>query len=677
MILDNIDLKPLNTIIHNHSVDIIISDIFDTIICRKIHPESIKKLVANRLNILFPEISSKNFYLIRKKAEHYCYEGSKIAYGEKEINYATVISTVYELLKKKYSTKIYLSKNEFYIQHQALELIIEYQYQIPDRKIIDFLRKQKNKGKKIILLSDFYMNSDLVSNMLTHHNIHDIYDHLIISCDFMKTKRSGQLYQAIISNPELCNSPNILMLGDNYESDIVMAKKFGFKTFYIERKQQQLFYNQQHSSLSKKECIAQIDQLINHPEKSLFDHLSLLLLIAISKTYHHCIKQKIKKLYFFSREGKILQDLFNQYQTFIHGESTHLPIITSYLLVSRRSTAAASLSELKNETFNTLFREYTNISIKQFAMSYNFEIEKISQICNNLGIDIELIQPHLPSSEYFTRLKKDSQFIKYYKKFRKKQRNNFLDYLQSINFPLKAKRLFLFDIGWKGSIQDNLNKIFPKKRLHGYYLGLASPGAIHSHNSKEGILFDFRRKNRNYWVFIENLSLFELILTADHGSVKEYTRKDNHEIIVNLEYKNKEKKLFHQKIFSIQKKIFENFFKILILLDHYSLELKTLENYAKRLHQTKIISPNKKEIDWFTEIQFFENFGLFTYSPIGCNIPLKQPIKNLFNLLKSPKIYRQSTFWLSWRLSREGLGSLVCLYKCYLFYLKPILRFKR
>lgn len=105
------------------------------------------------------------------------------------------------------------------------------------------------------------MNSDLVNNMLTHHNIQDIYDHLIISCDFMKTKRSGQLYQTIISNLELCHSQNILMLGDNYDSDIVMAKKFGFKTFYIERKQQKLFYNQQLSSLSKKNVLLKLINL--------------------------------------------------------------------------------------------------------------------------------------------------------------------------------------------------------------------------------------------------------------------------------------------------------------------------------------------------------------------------------------------------------------------------------
>lgn len=100
MILDNIELKSLNYLIHIHQIDIILSDIFDTIICRKVHPESIKQLVAARLNILFPGISPTDFYQIRRNAEQYCYSKYKTSYGEKEINYPYLISTIYELLKK-------------------------------------------------------------------------------------------------------------------------------------------------------------------------------------------------------------------------------------------------------------------------------------------------------------------------------------------------------------------------------------------------------------------------------------------------------------------------------------------------------------------------------------------------------------------------------------------------
>lgn len=138
MILDNIDLKPLNTLVHNHSVDIIISDIFDTILYRKTHPESIKKLVATRLNILFPKISSKNFYLIRKKAEHYSYEHSKIAYGEKEIQYATVIFTVYELLKKNTPQRFILLKANFIFNTKRFNLQSNVTIKYPTNKLLIF-----------------------------------------------------------------------------------------------------------------------------------------------------------------------------------------------------------------------------------------------------------------------------------------------------------------------------------------------------------------------------------------------------------------------------------------------------------------------------------------------------------------------------------------------------------
>ncbi|WP_342146927.1 HAD-IA family hydrolase [Rickettsiella endosymbiont of Aleochara curtula] len=678
MILDNIELNSLNYLIHIHQIDIILSDIFDTIICRKVHPESIKQLVAARLSILFPRISPTDFYQIRKNAEQYCYSKYKISYGEKEINYPYLISTIYELLKKKYHSDIFLTKNEFFLAHQSIELAIEYRNQIPDTHLVNFIRKQKAKGIKIILLSDFYMSSDLVNSMLTFHNIEDIYDHLFVSSDVMKTKRSGKLYQEIINNSALCHSSNILMMGDNYYSDIVMAEQFGLKTFYVERKQQNIFYNQQQKlSESKKACLSAIDQLINHQEDGIFEYLPLLLLHIINKLYHRCLKHKIKKLYFLSREGKIIKDLFDQYQLYIHAKqfsSQH--IATHYLLASRRSTAAASLGPLNHEEFTTLFRQYTNISIKQFSLSYSFDIEKIKSICDSQSIDMDEIQNHLPSSDFFKRLKKDIRFIEYYEDFRKHQRINFIDYLQSINFTLHDEQLTLFDIGWKGSMQDNISKIFPNTHIHGYYLGLVAPGAMHSHNVKEGILFDFRQKNKNYWIYHQNLSLFEIILNADHGSAKQYSREDNGDVIVDLEFNDKENQLFLQKISLIHQKIHENFSKLLLLFDNYALGTFLTENYAIDLLKQKIFSPNKKEVEWLIDVQHFENFGLFTHSQIGSDLQQLStpPIKNLFTLIKSPKKYIRSTFWPFLKLSKDGLWFIARLYRWYLLYLKSLFR---
>lgn len=670
-ILDNIDFKPLDSLIHKKAINIIISDIFDTILCRKVHPETIKKLVAAQLTNLFPEISTSDFCYFRKKAEHYCYKKSEISYGEREFNYAYLVTIWYKYLKKKYKPAIYLSKNEFFSLCQSLELAIERHNQIPDQKVINFLKKQKGKGKKIILLSDFYMSGDLVNTLLASHQIDTIYDHLIVSSDLMKTKRSGQIYQAILNNPALCHSNRIVMMGDNYYSDILMAKQFRLKTFHIDRKQQKMVYKQQlQRLLSKKSLLSDLHTLIDDAD-GLFDHFPLLLFYIVNKLYHQCIKRKINKLYFIAREGKIIKDLFDQYQQYRQDKGFNISITTYYLLASRRSTAAAGLEPLESEEFTTLFRQYVTISIKQFALSYSFDIEKIENICKSLNIDINAVQDHLPSSDSFKRLKKDSNFIHYYNDFRIQQRNNFLTYLKTINFTLDEEQLTLFDVGWKGSIQDNISKILHEKKINGYYLGLCAAGSANCNNIKEGLLFDFRHKNINYRIYTENLSLFEIILNADHGSVKKYDRKENGEILVDLEVNNQEKWVFSQKASLIQQKIHTNFTKLLPLFDQYAFGVNEIENHLAKMHKKKIFSPNKNEMEWVTGIRHFENFGLFTYSQISNDSTdsLKTQ-KHFMKFLKSPRKYTRSTFWPSLQMSKDGCRFLAILYKYYTLYLR-------
>lgn len=679
MILDTIDITPLDSYIKDHHIDVIISDIFDTILCRKLHPENIKKLVAARLTELFPEISESAFYHIRQNAELYCYEKSALIYSEREINYPHLICTMYELLKKTYGAAIFLTKTAFFYEHQLIELAIEYRNQIPDYNIINFLKKQKANGKKIILLSDFYMSSDLVSSMLTHHGISDFYDHLLVSSDVMKTKSSGRLYQAIIDNAMLRDPRNTLMIGDNYSSDIEMAKRFDLKTFYIQRNQQKAFYdNQQKLSFSKKALTSDINRLLKHQQNCVFEHLPLLILYTVSKLYNKCIKQGTRKLYFLSREGKIVKDLFDQYQDNARGKQLNdHPIATYYLLASRRSTAAASLSPITREQFTSLFKQYVNISIRQFSMSYGFDIEIINSICDLLAIDINTVHGHLPSSNCFKRLKKNKYFIQYYEDFRVQQRKNFLAYLHTLNISSADKELVLFDVGWKGSMQDNISKILPKKNLKGYYLGLLTPGALTAHNTKEGLLFDFRHKNQNYWIYRENLSLFETLLNADHGSVKKYSRDAKGELFVELDYEHQEKQLFTTKISIIHKQLYNNYTKILQLFDKYALSIQAIENYIAELHKEKVFAINKKEIDWFIDIQHFENFGLFNYSQLYYNdikLAKTQIIKNFLRLLRSPRKYIRGSFWPFLKLSKDGLGFMALFYKWYLLHFRGFLK---
>ncbi len=256
-----------------------------------------------------------------------------------------------------------------------------------DQAVINFLRKEKNSGKKIILVSDFYMQSEWVKELFYAQGMSNFFNEMIVSSDVFKTKHSGKLYQHIIDN-RLIDPHTTIMLGDNLYSDVKMAAKYGIKSFYINRINQRKFYDsQQIIRNSKKKCISEIEKVTKHENEEIFTYFPVLLLYIVHKLYLTCLKNKTTDLYFLSREGKIIKTLFDIYQQYLIGNKSNIK--THYLLVSRRSTFAVSLKPLYQENFHILFRQYARISIRQFALSLAFDINIITMFCKTLCIDID------------------------------------------------------------------------------------------------------------------------------------------------------------------------------------------------------------------------------------------------------------------------------------------------
>lgn len=678
MILDTLDIASINHFVLKHHIEIIISDLFDTILCRRVHPEQIKKIVAARLSDCFDGISELEFYQLRQKAEAFCIEQSKVRHGEQEIRYFDLIKTLHGMLKDRHGEVFKIEQNVFYQQYLHMELAAECRNVCVDFAMVDCLRQHKKNGKKIILLSDFHMSGRHVESILTHCKISDIYDHLVVSSDYLKTKRSGTLYQHLIDSALIDNPHNTLMMGDNEYSDIQMANQFHFKTFFIDRRNQKRVYAERLKiSSSYNALISQIKKLmVGEHQLDVFEHSALLLLQVIRKLFAHCLQQGVKDLYFLSREGQIVKTLFDHYQDYVLGKHRGNHRVRShYLLVSRRSTAAASLSPLACEDFQALFRQYSRLSIKQFAMSYGFDSETIAVICKALNIDSDEIQAHFPSSDVFRQLKNHPRFMTHYEDTRTIQRANFISYFQTCCASDNNAPIFIFDVGWKGTIQDNLAKIFKERAIIGYYLGLLSAGTMTAPSQKQGLLFDYRNKDKDYWIYRENWPFFEILLSASHGYVKGYHRQASGLIDVELDNNEIEQQVFSSRIAPLHQKIQAQFKQLLLLFDDSALGIQSIEHYLSAYHEKKIFSPREKETHWFFDMPHYENFGAFTHFDFsGCEArSLAKKIKQLMIFLKSPRRYIASPLWPSARFKRNGLSMVVPLYKWYTLYFKRLL----
>jgi len=346
----------------------------------------------------------------------------------------------------------------------------------------------------------------------------------------------------------------------------------------------------------------------------LFPELATTLFYFIQKLHDALVEQRVEQVYFLSREGQPLKRMFDMYRERAGGRIT-----SHYLEVSRRSTLLPSLGPLTEENFETLFRQYRRISLLEFLSSLGLE-QQTKRIAQALGLPDgaeDRREEDFPTSQTFTALKALTQFQSLYESERVARRRAFIDYTKELSGGALPVRLVVVDVGWKGTIQDNLFALLcresdtPVRAVTGYYVGLVAEGAAGPDNDKHGLLFSsVGVPSPKFRVFNENRALFEVVLAADHGSIISYeATSDGHARPIRGEFEEGE--MLAAEVFPVQRHLFEHFERIV----HSMAEGRSIPFEKVVLGHTRMVfNPTWHEKTWFSSVFHVENYGVFEHS---------------------------------------------------------------
>ncbi len=354
-----------------------------------------------------------------------------------------------------------------------------------------------------------------------------------------------------------------------------------------------------------------------HTEYNLFPELATTLFYFVERLYDALVAQKVEQVYFMSREGQPLMRLFDIYRERVGGT-----IKSHYLEVSRRSTLLPSLSSLAEENFETLFRQYRRISLREFLSSLGLEAQ-VKGIAEALALPDgaeNLREEDFPTSPTFTALKALPQFYNSYELARVARRNAFIDYLADLSGGALPVRLVVVDVGWKGTIQDNLFALLcrggdtPVWAVTGYYVGLVAEGAAGPNNQKHGLLFSsVGVPSPKFHVFNENRALFEVVLAADHGSIVSYeATSDGHARPIRGDFEEGE--MLAAEVFPVQCQVFKHFKRLVSAMSPLDERRSMLFERVVRGHARMVFSPTRPEKKWFSSVFHVENYGVFEHS---------------------------------------------------------------
>jgi FMN phosphatase YigB (HAD superfamily) len=515
-------------------------DVWDTLIRRSCHPEFLKLGTARHVflhsGIQLKEIcaTSWDIYKLRVEAEATLANEALALGHDNEYEISNVLRRwLEEITMGGFDNNLpdYLAD---------LELEAEMRCTYPDPSIREFLNVFPSNNT--IFLSDFYMCSERLKRLLSYHGLNDLVSDGVSSCDVMLNKRSGNLFQYIHKKYGISPAEH-LHIGDSLHSDVEMPRRLGIQAIHfeseVEHKKRQdvaVFFSDRGALMRHIE--QEVDRASNLWDNELNDKEAFRLGTKMAPLFvgfvlfiaESAIRGSLGKIFFFTREGefflKVWQTLFKDSRLVGH----KLPQV-EILEVSRFSTFCASLQEVSIAEIMRLWSLYRVHSLDSLLASLGLTTVELYQVFLRHGIDpVESIK-HPWDDARVQKLFQDSEFMESLQAKIRHDRPLLQDYLNQKGLTLETREAGVVDIGWRGSIQDNLCFLLPNCQIRGFYLGLQKYLNNQPRNSSKQAYGPNANVNSEFADLLDPVSVLEMLCSSQSGSVKAYQKTPSGEIV--------------------------------------------------------------------------------------------------------------------------------------------------
>lgn len=276
--------------------EIISFDIFDTAIFRKVeNPSDVFTIIAY-------EMGHNEFENIRRKAERKARELNQKQKGYREVT----LSEIYEILNKNYNIDLKWKEREIELEIE-LSVVNPYIYSVYEKMV--------SLGKTIIFMSDMYLPSEVIAEIL-QKNGYSNYEKLYISNEHRINKGDGELQKIVLSDYE---GRKIVHIGDNFKSDVDKSKMAGLDAIYNPT-QKLKFCEGNMDNISGSTYRAIVSNNLNNGlwnENIYFEHgfrVGGILTVGYCQYINKVAKEKnIDKILFCARDCEIIWKTYNGY----------------------------------------------------------------------------------------------------------------------------------------------------------------------------------------------------------------------------------------------------------------------------------------------------------------------------------------------------------------------------
>lgn len=487
-------------------------DLFDTLIKRQVaRPEDVFSLVELQYCQRYGKKAIEKFSNLRKQA----LETAQKKYHRKICS----LDEIYSCINLDMETLAILKE---------LEIETEIHVSVVNYPVFNLFQRLRIENKKIIIISDMYLPTYVIKQILDKNNISGYLD-VFVSCDYGCSKSDGRLYQVIYERLEV-SPKQIFHIGDGFKNDYLQAKHRKLSAYHIPTYIKRIRYYSSHGFNSEDlfyyDTLATISNNQLPALKSDFSKLGCEIMGPLVFGFVQWLYQKVKKdgiinIFFLAREGKILLDAF---KILIDDSSIKI----NYFYGSRRSLIVPTY--------------WTKPTLKQINDSMSMpKYLSVHDLLNRWALNPEEYEDKIHLSKLTKDEKISSKDMNYDRRIQKlfdlvKEDliNNSLAEYSTLERYLKQQnfngKVAIVDVGWNGGMQKALEELpYVREhgvRIYGYYLGINGKNLKTRFDHAYGYLYENGKNSKNRYYIYGFAGPLELSLTAEHGTTIKYIEEN-------------------------------------------------------------------------------------------------------------------------------------------------------
>lgn len=441
---------------------------------------------------------------------------------------------------------------------RALELRLEEHLCRRNDAIYALYQACREMGKPVLFTSDMYLPIEFIRSLLLRAGYEEYHRLYVSSALQGLTKATGTLYQHLLQ--ELgCPPESVLHIGDNWDSDVLAARKAGLRSYYYERCHKRYLRlgprpllaaeapesAESAESVDPEEAAAaslhtgQCARVTQSPRRTLgagssassfwyrFGYQSC---GPLYYGFGRWLVQQVQQLgaervVFLARDGYILKQVYE-----LLAPSGAPP--AQYLYASRRAFNVPAITALDEPAMNFLCSGTTVLSAGQFLARVGLEPGRYAAEARAAGLTAGLDQTIRSGAEYASLRQLFHLVQGDLLASAAEERAMLLRYLAQEDL-LRPARLALVDLGWHGSLQRSLSRILrmaegPAAELCGLYLGTfpRAKDLMAEGHELRGYLCNAGEPADLLAVIQSCVEVFEFIHSAPHGSVLRFQSQD-------------------------------------------------------------------------------------------------------------------------------------------------------